>query len=165
VENFTPSYLLFKRAAALQRTAVSARILVPVSASGDDAAVANPVSRGIAELMARFARLDRLEIIAIRQVEPYTLNTAYQIRDFLTREHIRSLVVVAPAFRSRRSSLVYGAVLRPAGIQVSCVPVFESHTPENWTRSWHGIEVVTEQFVKLQGYRFHLLRTRSKRRG
>ena len=159
VENFDPDYQLFERAAAMQQAGLSARVLVPTQASGRDSELANPIFRGIAELMARFARVQNLEIIPIVvEIEPYSLHAAYQIRDFLTKEHLRSVVVVAPAFRSRRSSLVYRAVLGPAGIQVYCLPVFGEHTPENWTTTWHGIQVVTEQFIKLQFYRFYVLR-------
>jgi hypothetical protein len=161
VENFDPSYLLFERAAALQRQSPSVRVLVPVSASAGSPGVPNPVSQGIAELMARFARLQGPEIVPIRAAEPYALNTAYQMRSFLLEHRIRSVLVVAPAFRSRRSALVYGTVLGPAGVQVSCVPVFEGHTVEDWSRSWHGIEVVAEQFLKLQFYRLFVLRAAS----
>ena len=157
VENFDPNYLLFERAAGLEKAGHSARVLVPTEASRDDPAVADTVSQGIAELMARVARVHNLKIIPIRDIEPISLNAAYQIRDFLTKERLRSVIVVAPAFRSRRSSLVYRAVLRPAGIQVYCMPVLGEHTPENWTATWHGIEDVTEQFVKLQYYRFYVL--------
>ena len=157
VENFDPNYLLFERAAALEKAGLSARVLVPTEASRLDPEVANTVSQGIAELMARVARVQNLKIIPRRDIEPISLNVAYQIRDFLTKESLRSVIVVAPAFRSRRSSLVYRAVLRPAGIQVYCMPVLGGHTPENWTATWHGIEDVTEQFIKLQFYRFYVL--------
>lgn len=157
VENFDPNYLLFERAASLQRAGLSARVLVLAQASGRDSELPNPVSRGIAELMGRLARVQNSEIIPIREIEPYSLNAAYQIRDFLTKEHLRSIIVVAPAFRSRRSSLVYDAVLRPASIQVYCLPVFGKHTPENWAATWHGIQEIIEQFIKLQFYRFYVL--------
>jgi hypothetical protein len=157
VENFNPTYLLFERAAALQRARSSTRVLVPVSASGPEGMAANPVSKGIAELMARFARMENVEVIPVWEVEPYALNTAYRVRDFLVRERLRSVVVVAPAFRSRRSALVYATVLTPAGIRASCDPLFEGYTPEDWWMSWHGIEVVAEQLLKLQFYRFYVL--------
>jgi hypothetical protein len=158
VENFDPNYLLFERAAALQQAGVSTRVLVPIQASDPHAGLANPVSRGIAELMANLARVQNPETIPIADVEPYTLNAAYQLRDALVKRHLRSVVVVAPGFRSRRSSLVYRAVLSPAGIHVSCLPVFGDRTPENWAASWHGFEVVAEQFIKLQVYRWCVLR-------
>jgi hypothetical protein len=157
VENFDTSYLLFERAAALQRRRPATRVVVPVSASTRDPGAANPVSKAVAELMARFAGLEHVSLVPVRQAEPYALNTAYQVRDFLTRERLGSAVVVTSGFRSRRSALVYGAVLAPAAIRVSCVPVFEGHTPDDWWRSWHGVEVVIEQFAKLQFYRFRVL--------
>ena len=158
VENFDINYQVFERAAALQRAGLASRILVPAQASRDDPGFANPISRDIAELMADHARAPGVEIIPIKEIEPYTLNAAYQIRDFLVREHLRSVLVVVPALRSERSSLVYRAVLTPAGIDVGCAPVVGDHSPDNWTSSWHGIQAVTEQFIKLQYYRFHVLR-------
>jgi hypothetical protein len=157
VENFDPSYRLFKRAAALQRAGSSARILIPTQASPDDPEVVDTVSRGITELMIRLTQLQNPEIVPIPEIEPISLNAAYRIRDLLTEEHLRSVTILAPAFRSRRSSLVYRAALRPAGIRVSCMPVFGGHTPENWTHTWHGIQDVVEQFTKLQFYRFVVL--------
>jgi hypothetical protein len=157
VENFDLDYRLFERAADLERKGWSARVLVLTPTSSSDSNEANLVSRGIVELMARFARIEHLEIIPIREIEPYSLNAAHQIRDFLIREHVRSVLVLSPAFRSERSSRVYGAVLRPAGIQEHCLAILSQHTPENWAASWHGIQSVTEQFIKLQYYRFYLL--------
>lgn len=156
IENFDPNYLLFERAAALQRAGLAARVLVPTQASRDPE-VANAVSQGIAELMTRLARVQDVEIMPIRETEPISLGAAYQIRDFLLQAHHGSVVVVTPGFRSRRSSLVYHAVLDPAGIRVYCQPVFGLKRPENWTETWHGIQEVTEQFLKLQFYRFYVL--------
>jgi hypothetical protein len=160
VENFDPSYLVFERAAALHKAGWAARVLVPTDASRDPAR-ANSVSQGIVELMARVARLQESEILPIQIYEPISLNAALQIRDFLTREHLRSIIVVTDGFRSKRSSLVYHAVLDSAGIQVGCMPVFGQETPQNWTKTWHGIQGVTEQFLKLQYYRFYVLWARA----
>jgi hypothetical protein len=156
VENFDPDYLVFERAAALYKAGFAARVLVPTQASRDPTR-ANLVAQGIAELMAHVAQLQQPTILPIRLLEPISLNAAYQIRDFLMQEHLRSVIVVTPGFRSKRSSLVYRAVLEPAGIKVGCVPVFGQKTPQNWTETWHGIQEVTEQFLKLQFYRFYVL--------
>ena len=53
-------------------------------------------------------------------------------------------------------SLVYRAVLTPAGVQAYCVPVVGEHAAENWTATWHGIEDVTEQLIKLEYYQFYV---------
>src|SRR5712691_9662921 len=85
VENFDPDYLVFERAAALHNAGVAPRVLVPTEATGEPARP-SPVSQGIAEVMARVARLQDLELIPIQKIEPISLNAAYQIRDFLTTE-------------------------------------------------------------------------------
>jgi hypothetical protein len=155
VENFDPNYLVFERAAALQAAGLAPKALVPVQAL--DTGGPNLVSKGIAEVMARYARLGVWEALPIREVEPITLNAAAQLRDHLIRERVGSVILVTPGFRSRRSALAYRAVLGPAGIQVHCVPVFGLKTPESWNKTWHGVQEVAEGFVKLQYYRFYVL--------
>jgi len=156
VENSAPNYLLFERAAALHKAGLGARVLIPVHVSHWSDKV-DTVSIAIAQLMAQEAQLQKPEIVPILVKEPISLNMAYWLRDFLTREHFMSVVVVTPGFRSRRSSLVYQRVLAPAGITVSCVPVFLGAAPDNWSYTWHGIQEVGEQFLKLQFYRFYVL--------
>jgi len=160
LENFDPEYLVFERAAALQAAGLAPKALVPVKES-KDSGVADSVSAGIAEVMARQARLATWGVFPIREFEPITLNAAGQLRDHLVGERVRSVILVTPAFRSRRSALTYRAVLGPAGIRVHCVPVFGLTTPESWTETWHGIQEVAEAFVKLQYYRFYVLPVRA----
>jgi hypothetical protein len=156
LENFDPNYLVFERAEALRREGVAARILVPTSSDKDGKPSA--VAQGTVELMAKVAWIPNFEIIPIQPSEPISLNAAEQIKDFLAGQGVKSVVVVAPAFRSRRSALVYDSVLAPAGIRVGCVPVFGTTNPDNWTETWHGIQDVAEQFLKLQYYRLYVLR-------
>lgn len=156
VENFDPHYLVFERAAELEEAGYAPRALVPVWASGEPS-VANPVAEGVARLMARQARIGEWELFPIQEAEPISLNAAYQIRGWLARGHIRSVIVVTSGFRSRRSALVYHTVLRDLGTRVSCAPVFGQSTPAHWTHTWHGIQEVTEEFLKLQYYRFYVI--------
>jgi hypothetical protein len=160
VENFAVSdYLIFERAAALHQAGLAARVLIPTEASREPGS-ARAVPQGIAELKARMARLPNPEILPIWIRRPNSLNAAYQIRDFLTKEHLKSVLVVTDGFRSQRSVLIYHAALDPVGITVGCMPVFGQMTPTNWTTTWHGIAKVTRQFLKLQYYRFYVLQSR-----
>ena len=154
IENFDPDYLLFERAAALRQRALASRVLVPVPA---DAFGPNTVARAIAQTMAEIGRVGAIELVPIREVEPISLNAALDVRDFVMRRQIRSVIVVAPLFRSRRSALVYGATLGRAGISVRCEPVAENRSPESWTSTSHGVQNVLEQWLKLQYYRFYVL--------
>jgi hypothetical protein len=156
VENFDVNYLVFERAGDLRRNGLTAPIIVPVQAS-PASAEPNLVSAGIVEVMARIARVGELTMVPVRETEPISLNTAYQVRDFLRKNGIQSVLVLAPALRSRRSSLIYGTVLGPAGISMRCSPVFGGQTPETWLDTWHGVELVLEQYLKLEYYRFFIL--------
>ena len=162
VENFDPNYVLFERAAALEEAGLAPRALVPVQASHAPG-VANPIFRGIAEIMARQARLETWEVLPIQEIEPISLNAATQIRDYLDRERVKSLIVVTSGFRSRRSSLIYRAVLHDTGVQLRCDPVFGRATPERWTATRHGMWEVAEEFIKLQYYRLYVLPFLSRR--
>jgi len=156
LENFDANYLLFERAAALEKAGPARIAYVPVEASSDPK-VANPVSLGIAEVMARQARLRAWRPIIISLREPISLNAALQIRDRLTADGVKSVTVLAPGFRSRRSMLVYQAALAPAHITVQCVPVFGATTTESWTKTWHGIQHTVEELMKLGYYRLYVL--------
>jgi hypothetical protein len=156
IDNLDPDYLVFERAVALYRTGVAPRIFVPVVARRDSPNP-NVVSQGIAELMARVAHMPTMELVPIIEREPISLNVAHQMVEVLSRENVTAVTVLAPAFRSARSRLVYATVLLPAGISVRCSPVFGSRTPRTWTNTFHGIQEVSLQFVKLQYYRLWVL--------
>lgn len=153
VENFDPNYLLFERAAALQKAGFAPRALVPVRAPE----AANPVSRGIAELMARQAEMQSWATVPVLEIEPISFTTTSQIRTRLAGERVRSLILVTSGLRSRRSALVYHAILDELDTEVYCAPVFGVTTPDGWTETWHGIQEVAQEFLKLQYYRFYVL--------
>jgi len=159
VENFDPDYLVFEHTRTLQASGVATKAFIPVTKAGGSEET-NLIEAGIANLMIKVAWLQDTEFIPIQVREPISLNAAIQIRDVLVRDKVRSVIVVSPAFRSRRSLLVYDSVLKPAGIAVRCAPVFGTTTADNWTEQWHGIQGVTEQFIKLLYYRFWVLRHR-----
>jgi hypothetical protein len=156
VENFDPSYLVFERAARLRNAGIAKRVLVPVP-TDSEASDPNPVDVGIADLLARLAHVGAIETVAVREVEPISLTAALDLQRFVEREHIHSILVVSPFFRSRRSNLVYERTLGRSGVTIHCDPVEGTRGTSTWTRSWHGIEDVTEQWIKLQYYRFYVL--------
>jgi hypothetical protein len=156
VENLDQDYLLFERAEELRRLGLAKRVLVTV---WSHPATREPkgVELGTTEVMARIARLGEFEVVPIVQDEPITLNAARDVRRYAEERGIRSLIVATSLFRSRRTELVYDAALRQRGIAVRCEPVQGLDNPANWTRTWHGVQKVVEQWFKLQYYRFYVL--------
>jgi hypothetical protein len=157
VDNFETNYLVFERAEQLKSGGIATRVIVPTPAS-PGSSEPNRVFAGIAEVMARVARLPPPELVPVSEIEPISLNASYEIRDYLRRNGIRSVVIVSPAFRSRRSALIYDDVFGAAGIEAACVPVFAPRQgPGTWTQTLHGIQQVAEQHLKLQYYRFYVM--------
>ena len=156
VENFDHSYLVFETAARLRHAGVAPRVVVPVATYKDSSEVSG-VSLGVTRLMADMSHIGAIEVVPVREVEPISLNAAGDVRRFMEDERINSVVVVSPLFRSRRSALVYGATLGTRGIAVRCEPAQDSSDRETWTGSWHGMQNVAEQWLKLQYYRLYVL--------
>jgi hypothetical protein len=163
IENFDPDYLLFERATRLRRAGAGSRVFVPVRTDPGTSEI-NTVALGMVEVMAKAARVGAVEVIPTREVEPIALNAARDVLRFAERQGIRSVIVVSPLFRSRRSALVYGATLGRAGIKVRCEPVQGARGVTTWTRTWHGIQDVAEQWLKLQYYRVYVLPFRLRAR-
>jgi hypothetical protein len=161
IENFDPDYWLFDRARTLRAKGLAPVVLVPIRR--DKSGALNAVSQGVAELMARISGVGDVEFVPIREVEPISLNAARDVRQHLVERGVRSLIVVTPLFRSRRSELVYRTTLTPLGIKVHCEPVGGEVTPETWTDTWHGIQRVAEQWLKLQYYRLDVLPFQTER--
>jgi hypothetical protein len=156
VENFDPNYLVFKRAGSLRRAGIATRVIVPVPIE-PGTSEASAVGLGTADVMAKIAGLGIMDIVPIRDIEPISLNAAREVQRFLQRNGIRSVVIVSPLFRSRRSALVYDTTFGGAGIAVRCEPVKQTPDVDTWTHTWHGVQDVAEQWLKLQYYRLYVL--------
>lgn len=157
VENFDPDYRIFEHARQMRAAGYARRVLVPVPLDSDSPDV-NPVALATTDMLAKLSRLGEYEVVPIQQTEPISLNAARDIQRFVRTNHIQSLLVVSPLFRSRRSELVYGATLGRAGTIVRCEPVRDPRERGAWTGSWHGVQDVAEQWAKLQYYRAYVLR-------
>jgi hypothetical protein len=153
IDNLDTDYLLFEKARDLRREGVGAPILVPVTAAANDPGQTNLVSQEIAQVLIRVARLDTVEFIPTRQIEPITLNVARQVGDFLKGTNIKTVLILTSGFKSKRIHLIFKKVLAEVGIDAYCLPVWGTHRPDNWAESWHGIQEVFLQYVKLGFYR------------
>jgi hypothetical protein len=155
IDDLDRDYLSFERARVLRQAGVTSRVLVPVDMLANG--TPSPVSETIVQDLARLARVGEVETVPVLATEPISLNVALHVRRFLTDKGIRSVAVVTPAFRSERSMLIYRPVLEAVGVAAYCVPVAGMRSPDTWTQSWHGVQDVALQFVKLQYYRFYIL--------
>lgn len=158
IDDFESDYSLFGRTRQLQDAGFGPLAIAPVNVVNGSIST---VSEAVVDALARLARLGNLKMVPVSDVEPISLNTALHVRQFVKENGIASVTVVTPAFRSRRSMMIYAAVLNPAGVSTQCVPVYGRGMQE-WTRTWHGMQDVALQFAKLQYYRWYVLPFRFK---
>ena len=151
LENFDPSYSAFKRAAELEQSGFGSRVFIPTATGKSD--FPDAVAEALTRIMADAVQIKKFEIIPIVEREPITLTVAHQLRDFLMREKVRSVIVVTGGFRSERSFRIYNAVFSRAGISLHCAPVFGGLDQKNWLSTWHGVQEVFLQVVKSLYYR------------
>jgi hypothetical protein len=157
IENFeADNYLVFERAGDLRRAGLASRVIVPLTRQSAVPAP-NAIALGTATLIAEAARTGPFDVALFDEVEPITLNAARDVLRFAQASGVKSVIVVAPYFRSKRSALVYAATFGRAGIRVTCDPVEGSPGRDTWTGTWHGLQNVVEQWLKLQYYRFYVL--------
>jgi phenylpyruvate tautomerase PptA (4-oxalocrotonate tautomerase family) len=157
VENLNIEYLLFERAERLRRQGMGRRIVVPVEVRRETDEP-EALARRITELICEMARIQDAELVPVVIEEPISIGVARQLAEKFRAEGVESVIVVTSGFRSRRTYLIYDSVMSPLGIRVYCSPVFGVRDgPDKWTETWHGIQKVIEQFVKLQYYRWAVL--------
>lgn len=156
IENFGTDYLLFEQARNLRQAGLAPRVLIPTPV---DPRTKQPsdVDVGFTEVMARISGLGPYEIVPTEEKEPISLNVARDVLHFVERTRIQSVIVVSPLFRSRRSAIVYNAVLGRAGVRTSCVTAPDPAIATLWPKTLHGVQDVVEQWVKLLYYQWIVL--------
>ena len=156
IDHVETNYLLFERAQRLEARGLSSLVLVPVLGS-DIADEPGSVALGFVNVMCGISRLRNCTTFAAPEREPISLNVAKRCAEELRARGIRSVILVTEGFRSRRAAEIYLRVLKPLGITVYIQPVFGSRTPDNWFKSWHGIQEIGLQVAKLWYYRLAVL--------
>ena len=149
VEDFNESYWLYRRTANLRAQGLSDRVLVLKSRF--------ELRGELTGLLAEEAELTDYQRLESGEGEPIALGAAQALRDYLDGSRVDSILVVTMGFRSRRTHLIYTSVFEPLGIRVLCNPVLGPRRPDTWWHSWHGVQEIALEFLKLQYYRFWIL--------
>lgn len=99
-------------------------------------------------------RADQIQLIEVPVDHPVTLGEAQFVLSVLSKNGVRSAILLADSFHTRRSYWAYKEAGSPLGIEIIPCPYFTSFTNENWWRRADGIREFATQFVK---YFYYLL--------
>jgi uncharacterized SAM-binding protein YcdF (DUF218 family) len=94
-------------------------------------------------------------IITVPIYHPITLTEARNVLSILSQNGVRSTILLAEGFHTRRSYWVYKQVGLPLGIEVIPYPYFADYQKDIW---WQQIDVLLDYVNELLKYIYYLIR-------
>jgi uncharacterized SAM-binding protein YcdF (DUF218 family) len=158
-----PSLSGLKHAAKLYRAGYAPRVFLTRYIPNDRLDASGlQVPQDFADVLKVYAAEARLPLSVVDTIpigvsDPVTLNTARQVAAYCAAQGIRSAIVVAPLFHSRRSELTYRHFFKPLGIRVLSQPFESGQQITNWWRTKEGWLTVVQESVELLYYRLFVL--------
>ncbi|MFZ2399378.1 MAG: hypothetical protein WAW31_12045 [Smithella sp.] len=92
------------------------------------------------------------EVILVHIEHPVTLREAEQVLNALSKENIKSAILLSPGFHTRRSYLAYQHVAMPLQIKIFPSASFTEYQLENWWGQEPGVRDFTVELLKLGYY-------------
>ena len=95
---------------------------------------------------------NQFQVIAVPANHPVTLTEAKIVLANLSKSNVRSAILMADGFHTRRSFWVYRQVGRPLGIEIISCPYFVKHPRKAWWRTVDGCYEFISESLKLFYY-------------
>jgi hypothetical protein len=91
-------------------------------------------------------------IIVANIYRPITLTEAREVVGILSKEDVKSAVLLSPGFHTRRSYLIYRHVCGPFKIKIFPSACFNSYQLDHWWSQENGLRDFTMELLKLAYY-------------
>jgi hypothetical protein len=95
---------------------------------------------------------DVFRVIEVPTNHPVTLTEAKIVLSDLSKSGVRSVILVAKDFHTRRSLWAYRQVGKPLGIEITPHPYFINYQNENWWQKARGIQNFMDESLKFLYY-------------
>ncbi|MGA2783005.1 MAG: hypothetical protein ABSF13_13990 [Smithella sp.] len=92
------------------------------------------------------------KVIVVHIEHPVTLREAEQVLNALSKENIKSAILLSPGFHTRRSYLAYQHVGMPLHIKIFPSASFTNYQINNWWVQENGVRDFTAELLKLGYY-------------
>jgi hypothetical protein len=97
---------------------------------------------------------EQIQVIEVPMDHPITLTEAKRVLSNLSRSGVKSAILLAEGFHTRRSYWAYKQVGLPLGIKIIPCPYFIKYRIDNW---WTGIKGVSEFSIELSKFVYYVL--------
>jgi uncharacterized SAM-binding protein YcdF (DUF218 family) len=97
-------------------------------------------------------KADRIQVIEVPPDHPVTFGEAQIVLSILSKSGVRSAILLADGFHTRRSFWAYKQVGSSLGIEIIPCPCFVSYRNENWWRKTEGVRAFARELAKFVYY-------------
>lgn len=95
---------------------------------------------------------DQIQIVEVSKEHPITLTEAQCVLLRLSKDGVRTAILVAEGFHTRRSLWTYRQVGSPLGIKITSSPYFPTYRLENWWKDAQGVREFFDECIKFFYY-------------
>jgi hypothetical protein len=95
---------------------------------------------------------DQIQVIEVPSEHPITLTEAKSVLSNLSRSGVKSAILLAEGFHTRRSYWVYKQVGLPLGIKIIPCPYFMEYRNEDWWTEINGVSDFAFELLKFIYY-------------
>jgi uncharacterized SAM-binding protein YcdF (DUF218 family) len=97
-------------------------------------------------------RADQIQLIEVPVDHPATLGEAQFVISVLSRSGVRSAILLADGFHTRRSYWTYKEIGSSLGMKIIPCPYFVSYRNEDWWRKNEGVHAFVRELAKFVYY-------------
>lgn len=95
---------------------------------------------------------DQIKVIEVPSDHPITLREAQTVLSHLSQQGMKSAILLAEGFHTRRSFWTYKQVGLPLGIKIIPYPYYISYHKEDWWRTSKGVYEFIDELLKFFYY-------------
>jgi uncharacterized SAM-binding protein YcdF (DUF218 family) len=131
------------------------RLVVVYQHSKNERIFGRPSNYGLyltRELEKLGLRKGQIIVLEVPKEHPITLTEARIVLSDLSKRRIKSVVLVAEGFHTRRSLWTYRQVALPLGIEIIPSPYFTEYNNKSWWQKIEGLRDFTGESVKFFYY-------------
>ncbi len=140
---------------ALLSSGRTGRLVIVYQNSGDEPIFDRPLNYNLLltqKLETLGLKKDQIQVIEVPMEHPITLTEAQSVLSNLSRSGVKSAILLAEGFHTRRSYWAYKQIGLPLGIKIIPYPYFMKYRNEDWWTEIKGVSDFAHELLKFIYY-------------